>query len=422
MRLCGYEDRDVALLDPLTLTRSAFDLLCGDCSLLEHQRRHFGAAEAGALVRAELAEVCRLSHPGMAINDPSWLRSGRAVLVNARWLPPLEPAADDATPRVAFAGDQVAYAVLPAGALAEATAEELDGWVAGWRDTLPHAQADGRMIVYPWDLVGENAAALARAAHPSRGKAPCPCPPGAALVGPADRLFIDPAAEVEPLAFLDTRKGPVIIEREALVKAFSRLEGPCYVGPETWVLGAQVAGSTLGPVCRVGGEVENSIVHGHSNKAHEGFLGHSYVGEWVNLAAGTQVSDLRADYRPVTMAVGETIVPTGLTKVGAFVGDHSKTGINTLVNTGTSAGPFCQIFPSTLLPPRVLPPFTSFARGQLQQGPELSQLLATASAMMRRRGVDLSDAQAAFFRRLYEQTAPQRERAVRASQARAPGG
>lgn len=422
MRLCVYEDRDVTLLDPLTLTRPAFDLLCGDCSLLQHQRRRFGAAEVGAIVRAELVELCRLSHPGMAVNDPSWLRDGSAVLVNARWLPPPEPAVDDATPRVALVGGQLAYAVLPAGALAEAPAEDLDGWLAGWRERLPHAQAGGRMIVYPWDLVAENAAALGRAAHASRGRRPSPCPPGAALVGPADRLFIDAAAEVEPLAFLDTRKGPVIIDREALVKAFSRLEGPCYVGPGTWVLGAQVAGSTLGPVCRIGGEVENSIVHGHSNKAHEGFLGHSYVGEWVNLAAGTQVSDLRADYRAVTMAVGATIVPTGLTKVGAFVGDHAKTGINTLVNTGTSAGPFCQIFPSTLLPPRVLPPFTSFARGELQQGPELSQLLATASAMMRRRGVDLTDAQADFFRRLYEQTAPQRDRAVRASQARGPGG
>src|SRR5262249_788463 len=182
----------------------------------------------------------------------------------------------------------------------------------------------------------------------------------------------------------------------------------------------RVTGSTLGPVCRIGGEVENSIVHGYSNKAHEGFLGHSYVGEWVNLAAGTQVSDLRADYQPISMAVAGAVVPTRVTKIGALLGDHTQTRINTLVNTRTSAGTICQIFPSTLLPPRLIPSFCSFARGQLQQGPELSQLLATAAIMMKRRGIDLTDSHADFFHRLHEQTAPQRERAVRAPSTRGP--
>jgi UDP-N-acetylglucosamine diphosphorylase/glucosamine-1-phosphate N-acetyltransferase len=422
MRICVFEDRGVALLDPLTLTRPAFDLRCGVSSLLEHQCRHFAAAETGALVRPALAELCRLAHPGMAVNDPAWLRGGPTVLVNARWLPPAEPAADVAAHRVALVGDQIAYAVLRPDRHVDASAEDLDDWASRWRETLPQSVAGGQMIAYPWDLVEQNAAALGRAVPPGRGSTPARCPPGAAIVGPEDRLFIDPSAEVEPLVLLDTRKGPILIDREARVKAFSRLEGPCSVGQGTWVLGAQVSGSTLGPVCRVGGEVENSILHGYSNKAHEGFLGHSYVGEWVNLAAGTQVSDLRADYQPISMAVAGTVVPTGRTKIGAFLGDHTKTGINTLVNTGTSAGVFCQIFPSTLLPPRVIPSFCSFARGQLQQGPALSQLLATAATMMGRRGAALTDTLADFFRRLHEQTAPQRERAVRASQARGSGG
>src|SRR5205085_8278996 len=110
---------------------------------------------------------------------------------------------------------------------------------------------------------------------------------------------IDPTARLDPMVVVDTTGGPVVIDAEVVVHAFSRLEGPCYVGPGCQVLGAKVrAGTSLGPGCRVGGEVDASIILGRSNKYHDGFLGHSYVGEWVNLGAGTHTSDLRNDYGP----------------------------------------------------------------------------------------------------------------------------
>src|SRR5262249_34064551 len=122
-----------------------------------------------------------------------------------------------------------------------------------------------------------------------------------------------------PLVLIDTTRGPVMLDRGVIVQAFSRLEGPLYVGPDTHVLAGRVKGSSLGPQCRIGGEVEVSIVHGYSNKAHEGFLGHSYIGEWVNFGAGTHTSDLRNDYGQVTVTVGPQRVETGLLKVGSFV-------------------------------------------------------------------------------------------------------
>ena len=119
------------------------------------------------------------------------------------------------------------------------------------------------------------------------------------------------------------------------------LHRPRHAGP-----GGKIrAGTTLGPDCRIGGEVEASIVQGHSNKYHDGFLGHAYVGEWVNLGAGTQNSDLRNDYGEVTVTVNGRLVRTGQTKVGCFLGDHTKTGLGTLLNTGTSVGVFCNLLP-----------------------------------------------------------------------------
>src|SRR6185503_8240379 len=122
----------------------------------------------------------------------------------------------------------------------------------------------------------------------------------------------------------------------AVVQPFTRVEGPCFIGLDTQLFRANLRGGvTLGPNCRIGGEVEASIVHGHSNKYHEGFLGHSYVGEWVNLAAGTHNSDLRNDYGPIPMVLRSERFDTGHTKIGCFIGDHSKTGLGTLINAGS---------------------------------------------------------------------------------------
>ena len=137
----------------------------------------------------------------------------------------------------------------------------------------------------------------------------------------------------------DTTHGPVVIGAGAVVTAFTRLEGPCAVGRGTQRLGAKVrAGTTLGPNCRIGGEVEASIVQGHTNKYHDGFLGHAYVGEWVNLGAGTANSDLRNDYGEVTRAAhGGPGGRPGQAKVGCFLGDHTRTGLGRMLNTGTAS-------------------------------------------------------------------------------------
>ena len=156
----------------------------------------------------------------------------------------------------------------------------------------------------------------------------------------------------------DTTGGPVVIGEGAVVTAFTRLEGPCAIGADTHLLGAKVrGGTTIGPHCRVGGEVECSVVLGYANKYHDGFLGHSYVGEWVNLAAGTSTGDLRCDYRPVRVPVDGAEVSTGRTKVGSVIGDHAKTGLGVLLNCGTALGCFAQVLPTGTLAPRAVPSF-----------------------------------------------------------------
>jgi UDP-N-acetylglucosamine diphosphorylase/glucosamine-1-phosphate N-acetyltransferase len=223
------------------------------------------------------------------------------------------------------------------------------------------------------------------------------------------------SARVEPMVLIDTTKGPVLIDEGAQVQSFSRLEGPCYVGCDTRVLGARIHGS-IGPQCRIGGEVEASIVHGHSNKAHEGFLGHSYLGEWVNFAAGTQTSDLRNDYGSVRMKVDGKTIDTGLMKVGSFVGDHTKTSLNTLFNTGTFVGVFSELLSSGELLPRVLPSFCRHGRGRLHERNDLREMFDTAAIVMARRDREWTDTLAELFFTLFEQTSTERRQALRESE------
>jgi UDP-N-acetylglucosamine diphosphorylase/glucosamine-1-phosphate N-acetyltransferase len=238
------------------------------------------------------------------------------------------------------------------------------------------------------------------------------------VVGPRERLVVSPKATVEPLAVADTTRGPVFIDAGAVVHAFSRLEGPCYIGRRTQVLGAKVRGGTIGPDCRIGGEVECSIFQGHSNKHHDGFLGHSYVGEWVNLGAGSQVSDLRNDYGPVRVIVAGQKIQTGLTKVGAFLGDHTRVGLGTLLNSGTVAGAFCHLLPTGRLLPKVIPSFCEVWQGQLRGRTDLREVLSTAATVVQRRGEPWGSAQMEFVVSFYEQTALQRRQFLIESEQR----
>ena len=179
-----------------------------------------------------------------------------------------------------------------------------------------------------------------------------------ALVGPSDRLRIHETARIDPYTVFDTTNGPIILGPNVWVQPFTRIEGPCSIAADTQLFRANLRGCvTIGPTCRIGGEVEASIVHGYSNKYHEGFLGHAYVGEWVNLGAITSNSDLRNDYGEVHVPLQGDPIPTGQAKVGCFIGDHTRTGMGSMLNTGTSIGVMCNVLPAGILLPKHVPSF-----------------------------------------------------------------
>jgi UDP-N-acetylglucosamine diphosphorylase / glucose-1-phosphate thymidylyltransferase / UDP-N-acetylgalactosamine diphosphorylase / glucosamine-1-phosphate N-acetyltransferase / galactosamine-1-phosphate N-acetyltransferase len=412
MRICIYEDAGVRNLEPIALTRPAFALRCGAERLFERQRRQFAANEVAFWVRRALAELWKLDQPGHPVNDAAWLRDGTTTWINGRWLPAADTRIDGASPHVGIVNEQIAYAVLAPGDAPEG--DDVDSWLGDWKKKLPTHAVSGTMLEYLWDVVERNGDALKqdadwfRAAHGSR-----PMPANFAVMGPIEQLIVAEDAQVEPFVVVDTRGGPVLIDQGAIVHSFSRLEGPCYVGRDSWIVGAKLrANSTIGPCCRIGGEIEASIVQGYSNKYHDGFLGHSYLGEWVNLAAATQTSDLRNDYGVIHVSVNGQRVATGLSKIGSYIGDHTKTGLAALFNTGSAIGAFASVLGNGTLLPQEIPSFCQVQQGHLKELWDLRKVFTAATRVMERRGKTLTETQKDFFYNLFEATAKARQQAI----------
>jgi UDP-N-acetylglucosamine diphosphorylase/glucosamine-1-phosphate N-acetyltransferase len=198
----------------------------------------------------------------------------------------------------------------------------------------------------------------------------------------------------------DTTAGPVWLDDGVTVKAFTRLAGPAYVGRNSIVLGGHLEAVTIGEGCRIRGEFAQSICLNWVNKAHDGHIGHAYLGAWVNLGAETTNSDLKNNYGPVRLWTPEGEKDTGELKVGCFLGDHVKTGIGLLLNTGTVVGAGSNLY-GALLPPKYVPPF-SWGTGEDLTAYRVDKFLDVAARAMSRRKVTLSESAAGQLRRAWE--------------------
>ena len=234
------------------------------------------------------------------------------------------------------------------------------------------------------------------------------------MIGPADQVHIDATARLDPFVVIDATSGPVWIDRDVRVQAFTRIEGPAYVGPGTQLFRANIReGCSFGPTCRLGGEIEECILQGFVNKYHDGFLGHSYVCPWVNLGALTTNSDLKNDYSDVSVPLQGEKIPTGSTKVGAFIGDHTKTALCSLFNTGSAIGVMSLILPGGELLPKHIPSFTRYWHGRIEPLPDGCESgLKTAKVVMSRRGQQLTPEMERLIRTAYAESHDEIQRAL----------
>lgn len=195
-------------------------------------------------------------------------------------------------------------------------------------------------------------------------------------------------AELEPHVILDASDGPIMIKRGSHVRAFTRITGPCYIGEDVNVMGGDITGCSIGNVSKVRGELSSTVLIGHSNKGHDGFVGHSYLGRWVNLGAGTITSNLKNTYGTVSLWTPSGVRDTGMQFLGTMFGDHVKTGIGLRLTTGTVLGAGANVYGE--MPPKAVAPF-SWGDGTPYSVYRADKFVETAARMMARRHVELTD-------------------------------
>lgn len=396
-----FDDDQANRFAPFSLSRPVGELLFGVFLLRERAEGYWGIPCSGHLTREELSGFSESGAP--PVLNPAEVDSGGVTILQSSRAALWGPVPDRLhQPATLFLGDTVIGWILPPGTPLP------DSHLLESPRTLPgseRVEVTGRILDAPWDLMRWNSDQL-------RVDIPRFFPgyaaeevPGCHILGDG-LLSLGSHVSLEPGSVFDTRNGPIRLSEGVTVKAQTRLVGPAFVGEGSTVLGGALAEVSIGPVCKIRGEVEASVILGFSNKAHDGFLGHAYVGRWVNLGAFTTNSDLKNSYGSVRVAGPNGPVDTGLTKVGCFLGDHVKTGIGTLLNTGTIVGLGSNLF-GGIMPPTYVPPF-SWGRGDQLGEYRLDKFLEVAEKAMARRDVLLPDGVVGLLSRAWEITRKER--------------
>ncbi|MEM4280623.1 MAG: putative sugar nucleotidyl transferase [Candidatus Caldarchaeum sp.] len=400
MALCVFEDQAAKNFGPLTDTRAVYELFCGTSTLLQKILKHLSEDRAVYLfTRRYLEGVVRERHPKLFVNRQPVEED--LILVNGCLV--LDSEASRYVNRL-----RKGEALIVDGRIAAA---RLDGKTLHpeWVDSLAGGdptqlinsacptkkQTPLKLITYPWDLLELSPKLITAEASGKRLK----------RRGVSGKVYCKKDVELEEHVLIDGGKGPVVLDENVVVQAFSKIVGPAYIGPGTTVFThSTISECSVGPVCRLGGEVESSVFIGYSNKRHYGYLGHSIVGEWVNMGAGTTVSNLKNTYGAVRVNVCGRRVDTRSQFIGSFFGDHVKTSIGCLVSGGLNIGVSSHLYRHVS---EDVPAFTIHSPN-MKNELLLESALATARRMMARRGVPPSEAYVKMLEHLFHTTAGER--------------
>jgi UDP-N-acetylglucosamine diphosphorylase/glucosamine-1-phosphate N-acetyltransferase len=406
-RIVLFEDHHLGDMSPITHTRPAFGVTCACYTLYDI------AAAVGEtvswVVRDCLARIAAQRYPNHQLADaPSHDVGGTpALFLNASIVPDIRygerirKLIEEARPFVATAGGRVSAAFLPAGFTVPRplSAENVTPWLLELKLPLVDEEYfktfdhQFEVIKYLEPLFAGNIAHRIRTGSYREVK------PG---------VFAAENVSLADTAVFRTHEGPVVFERDVEALDFTYFVGPVHVGARSRIierasLKEQVC---IGEVCKVGGEVERSIIESYTNKQHHGFLGHSYIGSWVNLGAGTSNSDLKNTYGEVRLEYPHRRVDTGMQFLGCIIGDFAKSAINTSIFTGKIIGVSSMLYGAI---GSNVPSFCNYARsfGQITECP-VDQAILIQKRMFARRGIKQTPEDAELLRSVFEQTRQER--------------
>lgn len=398
MNIVLFEDSQYPNLLPLVYFRPVWELRCGALTLEEKVRNQL---EGNYFYLAR--EYLQKYYLGEKRNFSNVPDDSPALFVNGRWLFAKTdvPSLKELAPEEALTSKDTLLAF-------RTSSSKLRGLL---KDGLPDSEKiskslksreyEAQVVRYLWDAIDRNGNELVRDFQLMGGRMEIKgsVSPGVHFIE-EDNIHLAATAQLKPGVVIDASEGPVWIDEGVTVMPNAVMEGPIYIGKNSTVkIGAKLYGGTsVGPVCKVGGEIEGTIIQGYSNKQHDGFLGHSYLGSWVNLGADTNNSDLKNNYGEIQVLLNGRVMDTGKRFLGLMMGDHSKTAINVMFNTGTIVGVNCNIFGAGM-PPRFIPSFSWGGAEKLVEY-KLDKIIEVAKLVMERRKVAFTKNDDLLFREI----------------------
>ncbi len=412
MKVLIYEDAKWQNLLPLCFIKNTFELRCGYYSLFERIEKNI-EGEKCLWVRDYIAPLTKVKF-NLPVNDENFLKDD-LLIINGKALIDGKIKIEEEKIFISESGE-IIYGLLKKETTEKFWEGDFYKFLTKIKENIKSEKSEVKLLEYPWNFIQANPEIMESDFEKIEDKKIEGDVSEKAEIINEKNVVIRKGAKIHPFSVIDASKGPVFIDWNAQIFPFARIEGPCFIGKETQIMpGASIReGNSFGPVCRIGGEVEESIFHSYSNKYHDGFIGHSYIGEFVNLGALTTNSDLKNDYSNVTVYLNGKPVNTGDLKVGSFIGDHTKTSIGTLFNTGTIAGLMCNITAGGILP-KYFPSFTWYINNKFMKGTGLEMMIETAKKSMARRKRELLKEEEEVIRKVYEMTENERKEYIKRS-------
>ncbi len=412
--ICIFEGLYYTRLLPLVYFRPQYDLRCGILTLREKVEKHLPGIPISLHCRGYLNDTLKQQNPALEVNSisgKSCLFINGRVIVDESFKDKIKL---DGPDKLFVKGDAIVAAKVSGAKLDSLKHQLSDLFTHSDFQDLVKEEVDVKIVNYPWDLIHANGEqiisdfnVLTKDIKGSKilGKVY----DGAYLIN-KENIFIGQGSKIKPGVVLDAEEGPIYIGKNVVVYPNATIEGPACVGDESRIkIGAKIYEDTsIGPVCKVGGEVEASIIHSFSNKQHDGFLGHSYLGMWVNLGADTNNSDLKNNYGSVKVVINGEQVDSGSMFVGLTMGDHSKSAINTMFNTGTVVGVSSNIYGGSF-PSKYIPSF-SWGGSEALTSYDLERSIDVARRVMQRRKIEMTDVDEKLFRKIFDLTKEERRK------------
>ena len=405
MHIIVYEDAFVSNLFPATAARPAFALNVGTYTLLDLIKKLEGNVEV--IVRPHLREIVRKSYPGLWEPEQGRERTGPILVLNSRIVPhvrfleTVKSLIKNGRQGVVRQGQDVVCAYLTSATLPNqfVGGSQLLGLIED--SHLDRIEAEIPMLSYAHDLIryqmdifNDNINERLRSGNYKEI---------------SDGVFAAENVKIGQYLVTETSDGPIVIDSDASIGPFCYLHGPVYVGQKARVIEYAMLKDyvTVGHTTKIGGEVEASIIEPYTNKQHHGFLGHSYLGSWINMGAGTCNSDLKNTYGEVAMEINGRRKGTGMQFVGCIIGDYSKTAINTSIFTGKIIGVCSMVYGFVTTN---VPSFVNYARsfGQVTEAP-VDIMIQTQARMFNRRKVEQCPCDVQLLRDMFELTRHERQ-------------